>query len=223
MNRDRLAVASRSLVALCIAVALITGCGRSSGSRDAHPDWVIRSRVVFVAADRRTPRVSPPLESFRVWFPYVIGDLYGAPGTGDFIRPVIRSDYSFEIDLNPTEPDLRMSLEPTELSLSFLQIVPREARIARLAPAVLQARGIDPLGVTDWIDADTGERLMLIYADRPAQIVGRTASQGHLVQYDVRIESAGYAWVRSRAAEGATLYSVVAAPRHVWLAVAPPG
>ena len=208
------------LLALCIALGLATGCGPKA--REHHPDWVIHSRVLFVSADGHTPHPPLPLNTFRLWFPYIIGDLYGAPGTGDFIRPVIRADYSFDIDLNLTEPDLRMSLEPTQFSLSYLHILPPEARIARLAPAVLQAEGIDPLGVTDWMDADSGERLMLIYADRPVRIVGRTVRQDHVVQYDLEIAGPGYAWAVTRVVEGNTSHSIIRAPRHVALAVTIP-
>jgi hypothetical protein len=214
--------AFRALLALAIALALALASGCGPKSRERRPDWVIHSRVVFLSADGHTPHEPLPLNTFRLWFPYIIGDLYGAPGTGDFIRPVIRADYSFDIDLNLTEPDLRMSLEPTELSLSYLHILPPEARIARLAPAVLQARGIDPVGVTDWMDADTGERLMLLYADRPARIVGRAVREDQLVQYDLEIAGPGYAWAVTRVVASGTSHSITRAPRHVSLAVTIP-
>lgn len=210
----------RRALALCAVLLALGGCGH--GARSARPDWVIHSRLVFLTADLRTERPPPPFKSFRLWFPFVIGRFYGAPGTGDFVGASVHPDGTLEVDLNRSLPDLLASLEPTHFSLSFLKIEPADARIARLAPATLQADGIDPIGTTDWVDMDSRERLMLVYVDRPARITGRTIARGTPISCDLRFLAAGYAWVRiQESPERGISYSVVPRPKHLVLAVTP--
>lgn len=209
----------------CVGL-LLAACGGSDRERAHRPDWVIHSRVVFVTADLRSERPPAPLGTFRLWCPYIIGDLYGAPSTGDFLRTTLHPDYTFEIDLNPSHDDLLRSLEPTEFSLAYLKIEPAEARIARLAPAVLQLEGIEALGATDFIDAASRERVLLIYMDRAARITGETVARGKHVRYDVRADAAGYFWIgrqlRHEPAGDTINYVAVKSPEHVLLAVAAP-
>lgn len=206
--------------AICPALVALAGCGHEA--RSARPDWIIRSRLVFLTADLRTPRPEPPAGSYRLWFPFVLGDFYGAPGTGDFAQASVHRDGRFEVDLNRSLHDLRVSLEPTHFMLSFLKIAPADARMARLAPATLQADGIDPIGRTDWVDLDSRERLMLVYVDRPARITGYTVARGTPIKYDLRFAAAGYAWIRIQtSAEHGIFYSIVPRPTHLVLAVTP--
>jgi hypothetical protein len=208
------------LLALCASLALLAGCGH--GAHAGRPAWVIHSRLVFLTANLATALPPPPFKSFRLWFPFVIGDLYGAPGTGDFVGAAVHPDGTVDIDLNRSLPDLEASLEPTQFMLSFLKIVPASARIARLAPAALQADGIERIGTTEWVDLDARERLMLIYVDRPARIIGHTVARGTPIDYDLRFPAAGYAWVRMQtSAERGIEYRVVRRPTHLVLAVTP--
>jgi hypothetical protein len=185
---------------------------------------VIRSRIVFVEADLRTPRPAAAVDSFRLWSTYVIGDLYGAPGTGDFIQATVAPDYSFVMDLNLSHPSLLQSLGPTEFGLPYLHIVPADARIARLAPAVLQVNGIDPIGTAQWVDTASGRPLLLVFVDRPAHITGDRLARGLPVHYDVQIGAPGYVWIDMRTTAGGGLdYRAVERPREVVLAVTPRG
>jgi hypothetical protein len=207
---------SRTWLAACAALALLAACGAPS---DRSAD-VIRARLVFVGSDLRTGVPAPPASAFRLWCPFILGDLYGEPGTGDLAHAMLHPDLTLEIDLDRSRGDLERSLEPTELSLHFLKATPADARIARLAPAVLQANGIEPLGTTDWVDADTHERLMLVFADRPVRITGQDAARGAALSYDLLIPRAGYVWVRERvSAAGNLSYRVVPRPAHLELAV----
>jgi hypothetical protein len=203
-----------------MTLAALAGCGH--GARPGRPDWVIHSKLVFLTPDLSAVRAPSPFKSFRLWFPFVIGDFYGAPGTGDFVGAAVHPDYTFEIDLNRSQQDLLLSLEPTDFSLHFLKITPANARLARLAPAALQADGIDRIGMTDWVDMDSHERLMLVYVDRPAHITGHTVAHGTSVSYDLRMPAAGYAWIRMQvSAEHGISYTVVPRPKHLVLAVTP--
>jgi len=201
----------RTVVAL-VAVTLpgLTGC--SFGPR--HPGWVIHSSVEIVGA--------PPARGYRLVFPYVVGDLYGAPGTGNFVTPMSSAAGAFTLDLNRTQAALESELVPTDFSLRFLSISPHDARLARLAPAAVQRDGIDPVGTVEWLDARTRRPLMLVYIDRAASIEGSATRGGETIRYDIRVAKAGYVWVGEAAvAEHDTLYTVVPAPQHLILTITP--
>jgi hypothetical protein len=204
-----------------LVIIAVSGCSPSEESLAHRPGWQIHARLVFLAADLRSERPAPPRASYRLWFPYVTGDLYGAPGTGDFINASVGADGVIDIDLGATERDLVHSLEPTEFSLSYLKIEPAAARIARLAPAALQANGIDPIGTTEWVDLDSRESLMLVYADRASRISGRRSARGTSVSYDVRFPGAGYVWIAGRESGQGVTYIAVPRPAHLALAITP--
>ena len=225
--RRRAEAATGAMLARCAALACgalalaLMGCGPSEESLAHRPGWQIHARLVFLAADLRSERAAPPRASYRLWFPYVTGDLYGAPGTGDFVHALVKPDGEIDIDLGATERDLVRSLEPTEFSLSYLKIEPADARIARLAPAALQANGIDPIGMSEWVDLDSRESLLLVYADRAARITGHTNARVTLVTYDIRFPSAGYVWIAGRRSAEGVSYVVVPWPAHLALAITP--
>lgn len=204
-----------------LAWAALGGCAPSERSLANRPGWQLHARLVFLSADLRSDRPAPPRASYRLWFPYVTGDLYGAPGTGDFVHALVHDDGRIEIDLGATERDLVRSLDPTEFSLPYLKIEPAEARIARLAPAALQANGIDPIGTTEWVDLDSRESLLLVYADRAALIVGHTLARGTPVSYDIRFSGAGYVWIAGRESARGIRYIAVPRPSHLALAIVP--
>jgi hypothetical protein len=203
---------------LVSALLWLSGCHQS---QPVHSDWIIRSKLVFLSADLATER--PPLApaQFRLFFPYIAGDIYGSPTTGDFINPTVDADYHFEIDLNRSHQALLASLEPTEFSVSYLHIEPAGARVARLAPMVLQADGIEPLGHTDWVDGDSKRALLLLYLDRAATISGRASSGGKPLRYSIHTATAGYVWVGLQPSTDENVYTVTPAPARLLLAVTP--
>ena len=217
----------RAMLACYAVLSAVTlgSCSSSENSLAHRPGWQIHARLVFLTADLRSKRPAPPRASYRLWFPYVTGDLYGSPGTGDFINATVGADGEIDIDLGATEHDLVRSLEPTEFSsLSYLKIEPADARIARLAPQALQANGIDPIGTTAWVDLDSRETLMLVYADRAARIIGHVNARGTSVSYDIRFPRAGYVWIAGRdAGQGVkgVRYLAVPPPAHLALAITP--
>lgn len=201
-------VRGTATAALLALIATASGCSRGPH----HPGWVIHSALEVVGP-------APPA-GYRLVFPYIVGDFYGAPTTGDFVVPVSRTPAAFTLDLNRTQGKLESELGPTEFSLRFLKITPPKARIARLAPAALQPDGIDPVGAVQWLDAQSRQPLMLVYIDRPARIEGSLTRGGVTVRYDIRAAKAGYVWVGGRQ-QGTheTLYTVVPPPRQLLLTV----
>jgi hypothetical protein len=208
-------------IALMAALLTLTCCDRMGSHASHHPDWVIRSKVVFLSADLGSERAALPLSQFRLSFPYIAGDLYGSPTTGDFLDPPLGADYGFEIDLNRSHEPLLASLEPTQFSLSYLRIEPADARVARLAPLAMQADGIEQVGRTDWVDSDSKRPLLLLFLDRAANITGQTVARGRTLRYDIRAGSAGYVWVAEQTDAQGDVYTVVPRPARLVLAVTP--
>lgn len=206
---------------VAVVAALLTLSACSAPEEPAAPtreDWVLESHVAFLAADGKTPR-DAPAESLRLWVPYVVGDLYGAPNAGELAPVAFKQDLSFVLDLNKSHENLAKALIPTEFSQKWMLIEPAGARIARLSPFVLPADGIAPVGVCEWLDEDTGTKLMLVYLDRPARIRGEIVHDGRNLRFDIEAKEAGYLWIQQP--EGSGVFQKAAWPGKVVLAVMP--
>lgn len=179
---------------------------------------MLQSRVVFFEADRKTQRPAPK-EDLRLWVPYVVGDLYGAPNAGELAPVALKPNLSFTLDLNKSHEKLALALVPTDFSQKWMSIEPATARVARLSPFVLPADGIVPVGLCEWLDVDTGDKLMLVYFDRPARIRGEIVYEGRSLRFDIEAKQAGYVWIRQP--EGSGEYRMAPWPGHVLLAVMP--
>ena len=222
VGRRRIAAHMRAptwlvLTSLALPLSLLGACGsREEAPAPKRADWVLQSKVQFFEADAKTPRATPQ-EDLRLWVPYVVGDLYGAPNAGELAPVTLKPDMSFSLDLNKSHEKLALALVPTEFSQKWMMIEPREARVARHSPWVMPADGIAPLGRTEWLDTDTGTRLLLIYVDRPARIRGEIVYECRSLNFDIDAKQAGYLWVTQPETSGE--YKVVPRPAHLVLAV----
>ena len=205
-----------------VAVAALLSLSACSAPKEpvapVREDWVLKSHVAFLAADGKTPRAAPK-DSLRLWVPYVVGDLYGAPNAGELAPVTFKPDLSFVLDLNKSHENLAKVLIPTEFSQKWMIIEPATARIARLSPFVLPTDDIVPVGVSEWLDADTGTKLMLVYLDRPARIRGEIVHEGRNLRFDIEAKEAGYLWIQQP--EGSGVYQKATWPGDVILAVMP--
>jgi hypothetical protein len=100
-------------------------------------------------------------------------------------------------------------------------IDPPGARVARLAPMILQADGIEQTGRLDWFDADELQVLLLLYVDRPATISGRTVANGRPLRYAIRASAAGYLWVEKRPGTDEDVYTTTPKPARLQLVARP--
>ena len=173
-----------------ILLATLSGCEPESfDAEPPHSDWVTHSHVVFYSSDGKTVE-PPPKEPVRLWVPYVVGDIYGSPNEGE-IQPVdLKPDMSFTLNLNLGHLKLEKMLVPTQFSQKWMSIEPKEARVARLSPFVLPAKGIAPLGVAEWLDEETHDKLMLVYIDRPARVRGEIVYEGRNLRFDIEAKEA---------------------------------
>jgi len=185
-------------------------------------DWVLRFGVVFLTEDLQATREPLAPEQYRLWFPYIVGDFYGSPDVPELRSPEREPDGSYVLDLNVAHANLVESLGPPDFMLGFMRAEPADARFARLAPAALEADGIELVGRAEWVDLRTRERLLLLYAHQPVVITGTSAAGGRTTRYDVRIPQAGYVWVAGRDESGGDqIYTVVPAPAELALAITP--
>jgi hypothetical protein len=199
--------------------AALAGCGpRSEDATPPHADWIIRSQVAFYEADLKTPSPAPK-QPMRLWVPYVVGDIYGSPNEGELAPVVLNPDLTFTLNLNTRYQRLGDALVQTSFSQKWMNIEPKDARVARVLPFVVQQEGIMPLGTSEWLDTDSGARLMLIYLDRPARIRGEIVHQGRNLSWDIDAREAGYVWVSQPLESG--VYVAVPQPAHLQLAVIP--
>ncbi len=182
------------------------------------PDWIIRSHVAFLEADGKTPR-TVPREPMRLFMPYLVGDLYGSPNEGELSPVALAPDMSFTLNLNLRHLRLAKTLVPTQFSMRWMSIEPASARIARLMPFVIPRDGIEPYGLCEWLDADSGERLMLVYFDRPARVRGEIVYEGRSLEFDIEATQAGFLWIQQPRDSG--VYRAVPRPAHLVLAVLP--
>jgi hypothetical protein len=200
-------------------LVLLASCARKSDDVvPPHEDWVIRSHVAFLEADGKTPR-STPRQPLRLWMPYVVGDIYGSPNAGELVPVDLAPDLSFTLNLNLGHLRLGKALVPTAFSQKWMTIEPAAARVARLSPWVLPKDGIAPLGVCEWLDADTGERLMLLYVDRPARVRGEIVYEGRSLQFDIDAKQAGFQWIHQPRESG--VFRPVPRPARLVLGVMP--
>ena len=206
------------MATVAILLCLSACSANDKPAAPAREDWMLQSHVVFLAADGKTLRKAPA-ERLRLWVPYVVGDLYGAPNAGELAPVTFKPDLSFVLDLNKSHENLAKVLIPTEFSQKWMIIEPAAARIARLSPFVLPADGIVPVGVAEWLDADTGTKLMLVYLDRPARLRGEIVHEGRNLQFDITATEAGYLWIRQP--EGSGVFRKATWPGRVVLAVMP--
>jgi hypothetical protein len=204
---------------LLLPLLALFACAKPSDNIEPPiEDWVIRSHVVFVEADGVTPRPTPA-QPMRLWMPYVVGDLYGSPNAGELVPVTLAPDLSFTLDLNLGHLRLGKALVPTKFSQKWMSIEPAEARIARLSPWVMPAEGITPLGLCEWLDADTGERLLLVYLDRPARVRGEIVYEGRSLEFDIEAKEAGFQWIQQPRESG--VYKAVPRPARLVLGVMP--
>jgi hypothetical protein len=126
---------------------------------------------------------------------------------------------SFTLNLNLKHLRLAKVLEPTSFSQKWMEIEPKEARVARVLPFVVQKDGIQPLGIAEWLDNDSGDKLMLVYVDRPARIRGDIVYEGRSLTFAIDAKEAGFLWVRQPPQSGT--YEPVPRPANLVLAVFP--
>lgn len=220
MRRQQLELSPMNArVLLLLPVLGLLSCSKPTDNVEPPiPSWIIRSHVAFLEADGRTARPIPK-GKLRLWMPYIVGDLWGSPNAPELVPVELEPDLGFTLNLNLGHLRLAKVLVPTEFSQRWMNIEPAAARVARLSPWVFPANGMDSLGLCEWLDEDTGERLMLVYLDRPARVRGEIVYEGRSLQFDIESREAGFLWIQQPRDSG--VYRAVPRPERLVLAVVP--
>ncbi len=188
-----------------------------------NPDWVFTSRVQFVQEVMTTPRPQMSQGQFKLWFPWIGGNLFGEPTTNDLIQPDLNPDYQFTIDLNKSRQHLIRSLDVANLASLDLTVEPADLRIARVATFTLKPDLSERVGYSAWKDGDNAaDGYVLAYFDRAGRITGTQKFDDAERRFDVAVPAAGYYWLRNRKlSEDRVEMTVAARPQNLVLAVAP--
>jgi len=187
-----------------------------------NPGLVINARVHFVQDDGHMSREALPVEAFVLWFPFIGGDLYGSPTTGDFIRPRVAADYSFSFDLNNALAAAKRSVKVAAWSYGQSEIKPADLKMLRVATFALNRKTVKRVAYTGWRNGETGESFVLAYFDRAGTISGSGSFKGHQTEYRLDVPSDGFYWLQYEESSTGTAVSVrTAKPENLVLTLAP--
>src|SRR5688572_15071148 len=146
-------------IILALSLLLLAACAKQEDPPPEQPSLILQSHVAFYEADGKTLRPAPK-EPLRIWAPYLVGDIYGSPNEGEIVAVKLQPDLSFSMNLNGAGEILEKALIPTKFSQQWMAIEPAEARVARVLPFVMPADNIGPVGISEWLDAASGEKYM---------------------------------------------------------------
>jgi hypothetical protein len=207
--------------ALVFASTLIA-CSPGHDTADLGPQWKLHTRVEFVESDFKTARTALAPGSFYLAFPFIGGDLYGAPTTDDFVRVRVDPDYSFVLDLTTSERFARRAVRHAAIGKGRVRGTPAAVGLARVATLTMDSETEQRAGFTGWSDATGDGNLVLAYLDGHGRIFGSFTEDGHEYRFNISVEKEGYAWLRRRKiAENASEMVVSEWPRELVLRVAP--
>jgi hypothetical protein len=208
--------------AVFVLATTLTACSPGRDSAGIGEEWKLDVRVEFVESDFKTPRAALAPETFYLAFPFIGGDLYGAPTTDDLVQVTVGSSYSFVLDLTTSEPFARRAVKPAAIGEGRVSATPTALGLARVATFTLNPETDQRAGFTAWSDASKDQSLVLAYLDRPGRIVGAFTEDGHEYRFNIAVEKAGYAWLRrNNVAENISEMVVSEWPRELVLRVAP--
>lgn len=209
-------------IAVLAFASTLVACSSGHDSTELGPEWKLRTRVEFVESDFKTARAALDPETFYLAFPFIGGDLYGAPTTDDFVRVKVDSDYSFLLDLTKSERFARRAARPAGIGEGRIHGAPTTMGLARVATFTMDSETDQRAGFTAWSDATSDGNIVLAYLDGPGRIVGAFTEDGHEFRFNISVEKEGYAWLRRREiAENVSEMVVSEWPRNLVLRVAP--
>jgi len=160
------------------------------------PQLAIDSSIRFVEEDHATLRQGVSREGIFQWFPFIGGDLYGAPTTEDYIRPELKDDLSFSFDLNQSYGYVDTLARPAALSAKGIELTPKETRVARVATFTFDPVTKQRVGYTTWAEPDTKDTFVLAYFDRACEIRGEVVTEGDRHGFAIIVPGPGYSWIR---------------------------
>ena len=141
-------------------------------------------------------------DSVRIEFPLIPGGLMGRILTRSAISVTVPATQPFEIDLAAHVDRIATYATPllTTRANAGLRIEPEAARLVRLGTFAYAADSDEFIGPTGLAVAAAPDRiqLLLVYFDRPTRITGMLLNGRTVIQHDIDIDRAGFAWLEIR-------------------------
>lgn len=173
----------------------------SSGSPIPANDAVssISAPVTFFTPERDAILENYGPEEMVLTFPSICGHYAGTVTSEALFSPRIKAGETFTLDIGGKLADFdRVACELQEEGIQEgLEVTPSTARIACLATMAYDPSG-ESLGGTGFMDAKTGEPLMLIYFDRACHFKGTIERDSYVTEVDIEVDAPGAYWVRGR-------------------------
>lgn len=205
-------------LAMIVACATLVACAPPPEVPAPGPEWKLSTRVLFVENDYVTPRTAPSTTGFRLSFQMIGGGLFGTITNPDVARVPVAPDYTFVLDLTGTAAEVRDAARLAKKGRRRdVEITPASLRMARVSIRTVDERTRERIGYSTWTDISTGEHFAIAWFDQPGRIAGPLdLHDGADFDYDVRVEKAGYRWLRFREMpDGTTRLESAAPPRDL--------
>ncbi len=201
-----------------IVVSVGLGLGSAGASSiGSSKDFAVTVRLLD--SDRNPLPDSGYTGEVTILMPFVAGRIFGeASGEGAIKKRVHVGDvlrFAAEALQRPLE---RAAKAWSEGEATAPTIVPRAARIVRLATLSLRPDGEPFADQTLLLDPDTKDGLLLLYVDRACSIRGTTPIGTGTADLAIELPAAGFHWIRVRNLEkGRQRLTYEAQVERAWL------
>jgi hypothetical protein len=154
----------------------------------------LESVAVYVDRGMREAARPKPLRAARLLFPYIPGDLYGAPGPTVMFSATTDLELRFKLDLTPHRAAIDRA--STVVKSPEMKVEPKETRFGRVGTFPHAVDGNRSLGGGAFYDPATRSNVLLVYVDRPCTMGGSVRRYGMVLEVDLKFAEAGFHWVR---------------------------
>lgn len=214
-------------LSLCF-VFLLSACTASTGLQQSTTalETAINGQVVeypesgFQGAPSSP---SPAVINAQLWFPAIAGHFYGTPNLQKSWHASLDEAGGFQLpSTTQIEQELSKLARPFDEQETAILVEPAATRVARLKTYVISEFDGEAVGTARWQASKHRSELLLVYFDRPCQVLGSLFFAGQEHRFDVRVPEAGLYWLaRRHSLFGVRPYRAVALTQPV-VAVAPP-
>lgn len=188
---------SRTAIVACAALLAVSCAGLSERHHGARPVTYSLSCTFYTFHPESGELVSVPrrqsLSEVSLEFSLVQGTINGPPSGGALPSVAVAADFAFELTLPAPIEAARARFDS-----KLLLIEPADTRIARLATFHHYPEYGRFRGGGGFVDADSGDPLVLVYFSQPARVHGATRDPTGRYVYDVSVDAAGWSWLIMR-------------------------
>lgn len=183
-----------------LLVFLLGGCVSTplQTTPEAGAIGVLHTRVEYMDRQHRHVPAKYNPRQVTLVFPLIPGQIFGNPDSKPvFIKALEgKLEFSLALDASVAETDsAALSLRDVRVTRG-LQVSPAATRFARLATFAFNSNTGAEVGGAGFIDAQSRDHLILIYADRACRITGTLHTGDEQHRHDIVLPGRGFHWVR---------------------------